>query len=90
MEMTKININLIFRTSNEEILSRIFKRTVLKCEERNNIRFMLIQLMEKKKHQTSYAIDSVNGMFGVCGSLTSESNHASVKIFVIAITEGIH
>ena len=30
MEMTKFNIDLIFRTSNEEILSRIFKRTVVK------------------------------------------------------------
>ena len=38
----------MFRASSEEMLSRIFKRTLLKSEESNNSRFILIQLMEKR------------------------------------------
>ena len=38
----------MFRASSEEILSNIFKRTLLKFGENNNGMFILLQFMEKK------------------------------------------
>ena len=67
-----------------------FDRTLLKCGESNNIRFFIIQFMEKNKYLTSYEIDRVRGIVDLRGSSIFESNHASVKSFVFKNTEVIH
>ena len=53
-KIVKPYIHLMFRTSSEELSFNIFERKLLKCGERNNSRFLLIQLTEKKniRHHT--------------------------------------
>ena len=44
----------------------------------------------EKNHWAPYLIDEVKGTFGLRGSSLSESNHASVKNFVLEYTDGMH
>ena len=46
--LLKPYIDLIFRASCEEILSSVFLRTLLRYEESNSSRFILIQLTKKR------------------------------------------
>ena len=46
--------------------------------------------MDKKKYWAPFIIDKVKGIFGKRGSSHSESNHSSVKRFVIKNVDRIH
>ena len=46
--------------------------------------------MDKKQFWAPFLIDNVKGTFGIRGSSHSESNHHSVKTFVIRNVDGIH
>ena len=46
--------------------------------------------MEKKTFWAPFLIDKVKDTFGIRGSSHSESNHHSVKPFVIRNVDGIH
>ena len=50
----------------------------------------IAQFMDKKKYLAPFIIDKVKGTFGKWESSHSESNHSSVKSFVIRNVDGIH
>ena len=51
---------------------------------------IIAQFMDKKQYWSPFIIDKVKGIFGKRGSSHSESNHHSVKSFVIRNFDEIH
>ena len=51
---------------------------------------LLCSLCIRKKYWEPFIIDKIKGTFGKRGSSNSESNHHSVKSFVIRNFDGIH
>ena len=90
MEYLSPIINSMFIAKNEDILNSLYEQTKTLCGHLNNYVLIIVQFMDKKKFWVLFLIDQVKGTFGKRGSSHSESNHHSVKTFVIKNVDGIH
>ena len=75
---------------NEVILNSLFEQAKTICGHLNNYVLIIAQFMDKKQYWSPFIIDKIKGMFGQRGFYHSESNHHSVKSFVIRNVDGIH
>ena len=72
----------MFIAKSEITLIALHKQACSICKESNSCVLVLLKLM-KTNHWAPYLIDEVKGTFGLRGSSLSESNHGSVKHFVL-------
>ena len=80
----------MFIANNEVILNSLYEQAKTLCGHLNNYVLIIVQFMDKKKYWAPFIIDKVKGTFRKRGSSHSESNHFSVKRFVIRNVDGIH
>ena len=80
----------MFIAKNENILNSLYEQAKQLCGHLNNYVLIIVQFMKKKSFWAPFIIDKVKGTFGIRGSSHSESNHHSVKSFVIRNVDGIH
>ena len=67
---------------NEDILNSLYEQATQLCGHLNNYVLIIVQFMGKKKFWVPFLV--------IRGSSHSESNHHSVKNFVIRNVDGIH
>ena len=72
----------MFRASSHEMLEISCKKATSDCSGNTNCVSTLVKLIDLKNFWVSLIIDSVKGIFCLCGSSRSESNHSSVNFFV--------
>ena len=80
----------MFVARTEILLTSLYKQAITMCKESNSCVLILVNLMDKKEHWDPYLIDEVKGTFGLRRSSLSESNHVSVRNFVLEHTDGMH
>ena len=68
---------------NKQISNPLFEKSKKLCEYLNNYISILVKFMDKEKCWTLYIIDRIKRTFRKRDSSHSESNHSSVKNFVI-------
>ena len=90
MQCLSLIIKSMFIAKNEVILNSIFEQVNILCGHLNNYVLIIAQFMDKKIYWVSFIIDKVKGTFGKRGSSHLESNHHSVKRFIIRNVDGIH
>ena len=71
-------------------MNLLYEQAKTLCGHLNNYVLIIVQFMDKKKCWAPFIIDKVKGTFRKRGSSHSESNHHSVKSFVIRNVDGIN